>query len=561
MRSFPTVGWVFLLAVTLGVYARVGGFEFLHYDDDVYVTGNPRVTGGLTLSNLFQSLGASTGNLWHPVTLWSHQVCHGLFGPNPGAHHLANLALHLATIGAVVWWLRGHGARGWPLWLAVAVWAFHPHRVEVVAWISARKDLLATPACLAALALLGSGAGNNRRTAGRLVLAVLAIILALGSKPSAVVLPGLIIIDQWMRRPLREIPWKSMMVPLAIACLGAGAVAVGAILIGRTGGHAVAFDQWDWVRSLKLPPLALVESLRASLLPLPTELMRAPPARISVSRSLLALLLPLAVSVAAVIGIRKGGALRLAGLGWFWFFLCLAPVSGIVPTGNTFFADRYTYLAHLGFLPALTKGMDYVARSRARIPCAICLVALLAIAATGSAFRCREWRSDLTLFGAEVARHPDQPAPRVNFANALDRADRGKEAERHYRRALENAPRDYKALHNLAALLVRTGSDDTREEAISLLERALPSVEARDGTPLLLVRLFIESGRINDAGDLLGSSLDRFPQSAGLHDLRGQWHASRGEKTAAARHFRAAISLDPVEEAYHRHLRSVEDGQ
>ena len=505
-----------LVALTLGIYLQSGGFEFLHYDDDVYLTKNPRVSGGIILENFQWALGARTGNLWHPLTLWSHQICSGLFGLNPSGHHLVNLALHLATIGLVARWLLGHGARGWPLVLAVAVWALHPHRVEVVSWVSARKDLLATPACILCLILIG---GENRSYL-RLGLAALVLICALGAKPSIVVFPCLLLIDQLMRKRWREVGWRGLAVPLVFSGLAAGIVAGITVWFQQSGGHQAAFDHWPSTESVMRPILMLQEAIRTTLLPFPTEAMRPVPDPMPWSGVLWALAPVALLTMAAIAGIRRGNTLRLIGLGWFWFLLCLLPVSGIVPVGTTYFADRYTYLAHLGLLPGVAAWLRVATMgNRARLAIGILTLLVLTMAA-GSFLRCREWRDDLTLFGAEVARNPDNPATRVNLANALGRAHRDGEAEVHYREALGLEPDDYKALHNLGALLAR-GEDQTRQsEAIGLLTRALDSPEARERTPLLLTRLLIQSQRPDEAGAVLARSLGRFPRSAPLHDLQ-----------------------------------------
>src|SRR5207237_3318572 len=99
---------------------------------------------------------------WHPLTTISHMLDCQLFGVNPGAHHLMNVFFH--SIAAVLLFIllaqitdgpispRDESVRLadrtggiWMSGFVAAVFAIHPLRVESVAWIAERKNVLSGP--------------------------------------------------------------------------------------------------------------------------------------------------------------------------------------------------------------------------------------------------------------------------------------------------------------------------------------------------------------------------------------------------------------------------------
>ncbi len=186
-----------ILIAAVAVYWPVTGFEFVSYDDDLYVTENPWVSRGVTGSGLawaFTGLGYA-GN-WHPLTWISHMVDVQLYGLIPRGHHLTNLLLHLADTVLLFMLLSGMTGALWRSALAAALFALHPLHVESVAWVAERKDVLA-----ALFWLLTTGVYLeyvHRPRVWRYLVLVFSFSLALMAKPMAATLPiTLLILDYW----------------------------------------------------------------------------------------------------------------------------------------------------------------------------------------------------------------------------------------------------------------------------------------------------------------------------------------------------------------------------
>ena len=148
---------IFLAAIVWVVFGQTLGHEFVNYDDDLYVYENPAVTHGLSLEGVEWAFTHTVASNWHPLTMMSHMLDCQLYGLNAGGHHLTNVLLHAASAILLFLVLRrmmglrpekGIGAttpQAGVLWrsaFVAAVFAIHPLRVESVAWVAERKDVL-----------------------------------------------------------------------------------------------------------------------------------------------------------------------------------------------------------------------------------------------------------------------------------------------------------------------------------------------------------------------------------------------------------------------------------
>ena len=187
---------VFLTSITWLVFGETLHHPSINFDDQGYVFQNPRVTSGLTLTGILWAFRHSHMDNWHPVTWISHMLDCQLFGLNPGGHHFTNLLLH--TVAVILLFLVFHKMTGavWRSAFVAAVFAIHPLRVESVAWIAERKDVLSG---VFFMLTLGAYVRYVREPSGIRYL-VVASLFALGlmAKPMLVTLPlVLLLLDYW----------------------------------------------------------------------------------------------------------------------------------------------------------------------------------------------------------------------------------------------------------------------------------------------------------------------------------------------------------------------------
>src|SRR5208283_586518 len=191
-----------LALVTLIVYLPVLHHGFVEYDDQQYVTDNPRVQAGLTWTGLAWAFGFHAGN-WHPLAWLSHMLDCQLYGAWAGGHHLTSLLLHVASTLLLFYVLNRMTGAVWRSAAVAALFAWHPLHVESVAWVAERKDVLCAFFWMLTLCLYVRYAA--RPSAGRYLPALGSFLLCLMSKPMGVTLPVvLLMLDYWPLNRMRN---------------------------------------------------------------------------------------------------------------------------------------------------------------------------------------------------------------------------------------------------------------------------------------------------------------------------------------------------------------------
>jgi tetratricopeptide (TPR) repeat protein len=426
------------------LYAPITGFDFVGLDDPFHVTGNPAVRGGLTLAGLRAAFAPQAGYVI-PLTWISHMLDVELFGLDAGAHHRTNLALFALNAALACAWLARATGRLAPALACAALFAAHPLRVESVAWIAERKDLLSGAFFFAALLAWDRHRARGGRAA--FACAALAWLLSLAAKPIAVTLPILLLVlDYWPYARLRRISevrplLREKLLLFAIA-LAAGATTIatqaGAGALGSLGGLDVSLPL-DRRAANALVSIAhyLADTLwpreLAPLYPHPDL-----PGGIALGTGEIAIagLLVAAISVATWLLRRRAPA---AIAGWIWFLVSLLPVLGLIQSGVQARADRFTYLPQLGLCVALAYPLAELARPRRALAAALALCTALATAALARATRAElpHWRDAETLYRHGLERAPQSGLLRIYFGLWLEQHGRADEALAEYAHAAE----------------------------------------------------------------------------------------------------------------------------
>ncbi len=355
---------IFLIALTWAVFAQTGRYQFVNYDDPLYVLDNAHVRAGLTWRGIEWAFTHVHSQNWHPLTTISHMLDCQLFGLNPGAHHLVNVFFH--SIAAVLLFIlvaqmTGGPSRTGSIWLGgfvAAVFAIHPLRVESVAWIAERKDVLSGVFFM--LTLIAYVAYTRKRTVGRYLTMSILFACGLMSKPMLITTPFiLLLLDYWplnrgQRTEVREqkfsnprwtklvvekIPLFALSIGSCVATLWAQNFALGStefLPLQWRISNAV-FSYFEYVRQMFWP---------LDLIPFYVH----PEGRLEMWRLLFAAIILIAVTAIVFIRRRKNPYLIV---GWFWYLIMLIPVIGFVQVGLQGHADRYTYLPQIGLDIAL----------------------------------------------------------------------------------------------------------------------------------------------------------------------------------------------------------------
>jgi hypothetical protein len=473
-----------LAVATLGTFAHVCANDFVNYDDDVYVTSNLSVLGGLTPEGTAWAFTSTRSNHWHPLTWLSLQLDAELYGEAPWGYHLTNLLLHTANVLLLflVW-----SAMTNAVWRSAAVAAFfalHPLHVESVAWVTERKDVLST---LFWLLTMAAYVRYARKPGVRRYLAILAAFaLGLMAKSMLVTLPGvLLLLDYWpLRRfsfappapaspeePAPFVPGSVLRlvgekVPLFLLALGSAVASLTARHLGgglRSGQYLDLGDRVGYV------VLALVSYLGKTFYP--ASLAVFYPLRregILIGEATLAAALLVLLSLLALGLARRKPWVTV---GWFWYLGTLLPVSGLVQVGSYALADRYTYIPLIGIFVLLVWGLaDLVpVRWHQRVLAPLTVVLLL-VCMTMTWQQVRVWRNSVSLWEHTLAITSDNFLAQTNLGTALLGQGRREEAREHLAEAARLRPDLALAHLNLGRVELAEGRV---EEAIAAFQRAV----------------------------------------------------------------------------------------
>jgi protein O-mannosyl-transferase len=445
---------ILLLLIIVVVFGQVIGFEFVDIDDPVYIN-NFMVVKGLTLEGLSWAFANIHTNFSTTLNWISHMVDVELFGLNPAGHHLTNLLLHLLNTFLFFIILEGITRDRWKSAMAAVLFAVHPLRVETVAWVADRKDLLAMLFSLLTIAAYWKYAVHRRPLWYGAV--TVCFVLALLAKPVMVVLPlVLLLIDFW---PLNRLEFSSpfqwaRVKPLLwekLPLLGLSGLFSWIAYNGQAVHNVMVSETaLPWIDRWLNVPINYMRYLEKVFWPVDLAvfypLSYQTPAAWKITGSLLFLI---GVTVWAVRRFRSAPYLLI---GWLWFLGSLVPVVGFVKAGFQEIADRYTYFPLIGIFLMGVWGLAE-AVERWNVPAkAVRFVSavLAAVLMLVSWNQTRVWQNSVTLFQHTVDHTERNDFAHNNLGFALMRRGKMEESIIHFKKALEYNPRQVMAHLNLA---------------------------------------------------------------------------------------------------------------
>lgn len=494
---------------------------FVWFDDHGYVTENPAVTVGLSRAGLRWAFTTTHMYNWHPLTWLAHMADVELYGLEPAGHHLSSLLLHAANAILLFFFLRRATGSGPAALAAAALWAVHPLRAESVVWISERKDVLAALFGLLALLAYVRPAGR-----GRLLGTTAAFAASLLAKPAWVTLPFLLLLlDAWpLGRWPRTPAWKLVLEKAPLWLLAAGSCAM-TLAAQSAGGAVKSFASLPAGTRLANAATAVVQYLRALVWPVdlaafyPYSANGASAAAVAGAAVLL-----LALTALAVVGARRA---PWGLVGWLWFLGALVPMIGLVQVGGQAWADRYSYLPHIGLALALAGGVAAWIRqgpSSRRQRIAASVAGALALAWVGlSRAQTAVWHNTETLFRHALAVTQDNWLIHFNLANRYQLDGRRAEACAEYRAVLEIAPNYAPAMNNLAWALA-VDPQATPEEVAEALAWARKAIDLSGGAPTAAQLNVLERAQL--AGGDLVATMETARQAEALAERSGDREAA-----------------------------------
>ena len=455
---------------------------FINYDDPINITQNSHVRHGFTADSIRYAWTNLDAGYYIPLTWMSLMAdAHGTGPLDAARFHRTNLFLHCATASILFLVLRIATRRTLLAALAALVFALHPQRIESVAWVTERKDVLA--GFFGSLCIFGYVLYARKPSAAGLIATTAVFALSLLAKPMLLTLPiALILLDFWpLRRfeaaisdsstsPLDRSPGRRLVnlliekLPFLFLSAAAGLAAyIGERNVGAVSASHGRADLLDAAANAAISYFRYIHDLF-----LPNRLCIFYPARHWPGwQAMLAAIALIAITLAAIAQ-RRARPWLLTG--WLWYVILLLPTAGFMRIGAISMADRYTYFPTLGLWVALlwtlparwTTGHDFengrTPQPRFRLSVALLSAAALLIALSLQArMQLTFWRDSLTLFQHALAVAGDSNVVHDNIGQALADQHKLDPAAAEFLRALQISPHDGDAHYNLGVVRFEQG--------------------------------------------------------------------------------------------------------
>jgi tetratricopeptide (TPR) repeat protein len=556
-----------LAAVTLAVYWPVSRFDFTNYDDPDYASANRVVQKGLTWDGFKWAFANSFA--WHPLTWLSHMLDCQLFGVNPGAHHLVNVAFHTANTVLLFLVLLRLTRAEWPSAFVAGLFALHPLHVESVAWIAERKDVLSAFFWL--LTLWAYARYAAQLGVGHYLFVIACFALGLMAKPMVVTLPFvLLLLDYWPLGRL-EVPWLAtttsgtFLIPRhasrfkpghllleKIPLFALSAATCTLTILFLKGWGKLDMEIYPFTARLANALVSCVRYLGKTIAPEDLAVIYPHPGAWPLWAVAGATALLILTTLGIVLTARRFPYLVV---GWLWFLGTLVPVIGLVQVNPQAMADRYTYLPLIGLFIMVAWGADALtARWAYRRPLLAGAGALtMAACALASLQQLRHWQNSTTLFRHAIAVTTNNPLACYNLAQSLSTraqalGNRGwatqaqalfEESIQYYRETLRLRPTHHEAHNNLGLTLALLGRP---AEATNHYAEALRLNPKNDAASFNYGLALSALGQVDAAIARYRAALELAPDHAPAHYWLGRAFETQGQTAAAILQYELALS-------------------
>lgn len=473
LRTSPYRTWLACLILafgTLAIYWPARHYGFVDYDDNTYVFNNPTVRAGLSWWGLVWSFVDQHASNWHPFTWFSLMLDCQLFGVNAGALHMVNVLFHCANAALLLLLLNSMTGAFWRSAIVAALFAWHPLRVESVAWISERKDVLSgfffmltlwmyvlhVKRGISSVAARTDAATQSeclqpRRRSIFYRLALGFFVLGLLSKPMLVTVPlVLLLLDFWPLNRFAAVSQspsgtkivRGLVLEKLPFFLFAMVIGIIAFLAQREGGATTSAPSLGFVPRMGDAIVGYLGYLEKLFWPHNLSCLYLRPGHIKPGTLLLAVLILAGICFLAAANFRRRPYLAM---GWVWFLVMILPVSGLIQFGLQSIADRYTYLPAIGLFIMCVWGMgelvEFLLPSVAqRLLPGIAATVILGACALMSRHQLAYWQNTETLMEHALKIDPDNYVAHGDLGVYFSRIGRTKDALIQYQLECEMDP-------------------------------------------------------------------------------------------------------------------------
>ncbi len=509
---------------------------WVNWDDEEYVLNNPMVheISASSISTMFTT--SQVQATYTPLVLLSWALDYSIAGADAQVFHTTNLLYHLLNIALVFWLILLLVGRPDVAGITALLFGMHPMHLEVVAWISARKDLVYALFYLLGLIAYVYYIKRPERKVKYYVLCLLFFVLSLFSKGIAVTFPVILLtIDYWMARS----GWRKLLVeklPFFALSIGFGLLAVA---MQQEGAAMEALGEHSFIENLFVGAYGLVLYCIKVMVPYPLSGFHPYPyaAGAQVPWYIYAAIVPaLGLLFLTYKGAKKH---RVIGFGMAFFLLSIAPLLQVLSFGSAVIAERYTYLAYIGLFLIIAMAFRHWFQHRTHVLGKVLLVVYLGAMAFLTFTHSFTWKSGESLWSNTIQHYPNDYFAFGNRGLYYTKVNQPEKALADYRQCVGLNPQFHKAYINMGYIEMNRKNYDV---ALQHYGQALAIAES-DLVYLNIATIKFKQGNYEAAIADFTKAISLNANNAQAWYMRGESYSFLMQYDAAMTNFNKAIAL------------------
>ena len=527
--------------------------------DDAMIYDNPAIRSldWRSVLDLFTLKKAST---YQPVRMLSYAIDYHFWKLNPSGYRFTSLFLYFLTCVTVFFAARlllGRILDRPPASVnrmalfAGLLFTAHPVHVESVTWLAARKEVLQGFFFFLSFYLfMRFEEGKEGRARWRFLGGtLLTFLLAVLSKPSAVVLPAIFLLYEMTRRESAGASFlkRRRLFLAASVCISLVFISI-LLKVMAESEQIKAFYGGTLERNLILPFYLILYNIK--LLAFTTAYSPAYPITASFSLASPWTLTAIGLTLLLFfVSIRERKRQRVLFFTFFWLVMTLLPFLNLIPI-STLLADRYVFIASFGYCLLVGFLLERLYQARVRfLPdvvfkgVALCFFILLI---SGYAYltieQNRAWKNSFTLWSDAVRKYPGANLANAQLAAVYLEEAKYDQALPYLAKAVQAAPTDVISRNNLAVTYLKLGHPE------KALREFLAILQIRPDDQMVKFKiavLYTEQNEDRKAREILEELIRKNPDEFVFHLQLGYLHEKAGRLQEALEEFERSAKINP----------------
>jgi tetratricopeptide (TPR) repeat protein len=590
MKQFGTVGFKTgkQPVKMIGLYSLISVFivllyfnslgnQFTNWDDGMIYQN--RSIRDLSWEGIKKIFTLEPGNAYQPIRMISYAVDYHFWELNPLGYHITNIIFYILTCIMVyfaVLHLSIHlrekayseSHRRVALFGSL-LFAAHPVHVEAVTWMVGRKEVL--QGFFFFLAFYSYLKGRGEEGAKKIIylsIVLVSLLLAVLSKPSAVVFPAVIILYEITLAEEKSLNFiKKHWVFLSAALLVSGIFTFIMMKVMFEAGGIKHYRGSDISSNILLCLYVFLQNIKLLIFTINYSAGYSFVVSMPVfsMKNIILILMTVSLFALSVVSLRKT---KVIFFSLFFFLITFLPYLNIIPI-STLKADRYVFIASFSFVFLLGIVFDRLyAYQHEKFSQGffklISVVVFLFLLLSYSFMTIRQntiWQNSYTLWSDAVEKQPESSTANALMGVVYMDLGMDQEAVKYLEKAVQLIPYDYMSHNNLGIVYGRL---DEHEKATKAFATAMWLKPDDDAVKINLSVFYQKRKEYKKAEEVLKYLISKNPQNANLHYRLGLVYKDAGDYDAAVSEMQKSMELaphiiNPYEELGHLYASKLND--